>query len=64
MVHLEIDRANALWDKYNAAQAALCEEIADEGFDPDSIYFEREVDRRERELRKQFPWDEMVAALG
>lgn len=57
------ERANVLWEQYSIAQAAICDEVESDGFDPDSMDFEREVALRERELRKQFPWREMVEAL-
>ncbi len=57
------ERANVLWEQYDIAQAAICDEVEAEGYDPDSMYFEMEVAERERELRKQFPWKEMVEAI-
>lgn len=61
---MTLDRANALWEQYDIALAAICDEVETDGFDPDSVYFEREVSLREQELRKQFPWKEMVEAIG
>lgn len=61
---MTLDRANALWEQYDIALAAICDEVETDGFDPDSAYFEREVSLREQELRKQFPWKEMVEAIG
>lgn len=61
---LTLDKANVLWEQYDIAQAAICDDVEAEGYDPDSMYFEMEVAERERDLRKQFPWKEMVEALG
>lgn len=58
------EKADVLWEQYSIALSAICEDVEAEGFDPDSMYYDREIDLRERELRKQFPWKEMIEAIG
>lgn len=61
---LTLDEANALWEQYSIAQAVLYEAVESDGYVPESKDFDRVLLTRERELRKQFPWDEMVDAIG
>lgn len=61
---LTLDEANALWEQYSMAQAVLYEAVESDGYIPESKDFDRVLLVRERELRKQFPWDEMVDAIG
>lgn len=52
-----------LWVCYNFEVDQIEDDMIGEGYDPDSYWYDLEFRKRELEIRKRFPFKEMVAWL-